>query len=186
MFSLNNIPSNDGLIWHLKAQSQIPFFILLSTFSASTLPAIKKALEHLICHILSQSILFHEDAQEANLWLKALPEHRPNVSLELPADLVQIDMQDEDKYIVTFLNKCVQGRHTNYVKGLRSLAAASTPCSRSFGVNHADRLEEYLSPLLMTLLEHQNIYRQLANKSRNGNYACSWKGSIGKKATQRF
>ena len=59
------------------------FLYFLSTFSISTLPTIKKALGHLICHILSLSILFQEDAHEADLWLKALPEHRPNDSLQV-------------------------------------------------------------------------------------------------------
>lgn len=110
----------------------------------------KKSLGHLICHILDRSVLFQEDAQEAELWLKALPDHRYTTSTGLPAELLLIDMQEESECVITFLDECVQKcmrMPSKYVEASRSLADASSPSS-------VDRLGERPSPLLMTLLEH--------------------------------
>ncbi len=119
----------------------------------------KKSLGHLIFHILARSILFQEDAQEAELWLKALPDRRYTTSTDLPADLLLIDMQEESECVITFLDECVQKcmrMPSKYVEASRSLADSSAP-------NSMDRLDERPSPLLMTLLEH--LQSRVRNRS---------------------
>jgi nucleolar pre-ribosomal-associated protein 1 len=99
--------------------------------------------------------------------LKALPDHRPTAPAELPADLVVIDMQDESKCVITFLDECVQRclkTPYKYVEALRSLADASAPYSHhSIGMDYSNRLDERPSPLLMTLLE--NLQSRITNNT---------------------
>lgn len=130
---------------------------------SSRVPAFRTTLCHLVCHILSHSILFQEDPFEPNLWLRALPIFRPAAHILLPRESDIIDLTDECKYVITFLDECVQRclqTPYRYVEALQSLAAAS---SKGDGFGHLGRVHEFPSPLLMTLLEQLDA--KVKNKS---------------------
>ena len=74
--------------------------------------------------------------------------------MDLPPDLIVIDMQDEHEGVITFLDECVRKclkTPHKYVEVLRTLAASSAEYNC---LGYSDRLNEYPSPLLMTLFEH--------------------------------
>ena len=81
--------------------------------------------------------------------MKALPAYRPIFSPDLPIQgLDTIDLQDESTGVIAFLDECVQRclrTLYRYVEAQRSLVS-----SQSSGLDH---LDEYPSPLIMTLFE---------------------------------
>ncbi|KAF9531008.1 ribosome 60S biogenesis N-terminal-domain-containing protein [Crepidotus variabilis] len=143
------LKESDNFIWTTKIGSlfHTPLFTLLTAMTSAKTPAIQTALSDLIVYLLSRSILFQEDQNEAQLWIRALPA-KPLSFSRIPAHLkarITLDLQDEAQGVINFLDDCVQRclkAPYRYVEALRSLTTSTTP-----------NIKAYPSPLLMTLLE---------------------------------
>ncbi|KAF8185167.1 ribosome 60S biogenesis N-terminal-domain-containing protein [Pholiota molesta] len=151
---LSLLKDSDQFVWTGKtALPYTPFRILLTSLISTPVPAIRAAIASLLQHILSNSILFQEDPNEPDLWIKALPKHRVALT-EADATL----FQGETEGLIAFLDDCVQRclkTPYRYVEALHSDPNIT-------GTNE-HRLDMYPSPLLMTVMEQLDA--KMNNKS---------------------
>ncbi|KJA21610.1 hypothetical protein HYPSUDRAFT_87850 [Hypholoma sublateritium FD-334 SS-4] len=132
-----------------------PFRILLNALTTTPVPTIRTAIVALLQNILSRSILFQEDAQEPDLWLKALPSQHIS-----PSDVDTIFHGEVDGLIV-FLDDCVHRclkTPYRYVEALHVLGSQT-----SARADAPERLDMYPSPLIMTVMEQLDA--KVHNKS---------------------
>uniref|UniRef100_A0A8H8CE92 Nucleolar pre-ribosomal-associated protein 1 n=1 Tax=Psilocybe cubensis TaxID=181762 RepID=A0A8H8CE92_PSICU len=158
LHTLSLLKNSDQFVWTSKIAllSQTPFYILLSSLSSSGIPAIRIAITSLLEHILSQSILFQEDSDEPDLWLKALPVKGPTL---LGSD--DSLFQGETEGVITFFDECVQRCLKTPYRYVEALHTLIHPSNTTAGP--PERLETYPSPLLMTFVEQLDA--KINNKS---------------------
>ncbi|PPR04905.1 hypothetical protein CVT24_007149 [Panaeolus cyanescens] len=147
---LSLLRDSDQFVWSTKIGSlpHTPFYILLTSFTSASIPAIRQTFTNLLRHILSQSIMFQEDRNEPQHWLNALPLNRSALPQQLPG---QISLRGEVTPLITFLDDCVQRclkTPYRYIESLHAFAIASHPVK-----DQVDRLDMLPSPLLMTFVE---------------------------------
>ncbi|KDR74243.1 hypothetical protein GALMADRAFT_250000 [Galerina marginata CBS 339.88] len=145
---LSLLKDSDQFVWSSKiaSLSHTPFYILLTVLSSASIPAIRTAITSLLQHVLSQSILFQEDPNEPELWLKIFPRRRiPSVNGDPSL------FQGESNVVISFVDECVQRclkTPYRYIEALHELDDASGANGRP-----SEHLEMYPSPLLMTVIE---------------------------------
>ena len=132
-----------------------PFRILLTALTTTPVPAIRAAIGALLQNILSQSILFQEDTQEPDLWLKALPSQHGILSNDDNIFHGEVDG------LITFLDDCVHRclkTPYRYVEALHALGSQTNARADA-----PERLDMYPSPLIMTVVEQLDA--KVNNKS---------------------
>lgn len=127
---------------------------MLTALLLTQVPAIRAAIAALLQSILSQSILFQEDNEEPNLWLRALPDRlaeRPDTDI----------FQGGAEGLIIFLDDCVQRclkTPYRYVEALHALGNQSRATADTM-----ERLDMFPSPLIMTIIEQLDA--KINNKS---------------------
>ncbi len=130
-----------------------PFRILLTALTTTPVPAIRAAIGALLQNILSQSILFQEDTQEPDLWLKALPSQHDVLSDDI--------LHGEVDGLITFLDDCVHRCLKTPYRYVEALHALGTQINTR--ADAPERLDMYPSPLIMTVVEQLDA--KVNNKS---------------------
>jgi nucleolar pre-ribosomal-associated protein 1 len=106
-----------------------------------------------MCTILASSIMFQEDVDEPSLWLASLPSTRRSGVSKAPDGA---SISDEGESVITFLDDCMQRclkTPYRYVDDMNDLKKRNTENVPDKSDRPVERLDSYLSPLLMTLLE---------------------------------
>ena len=145
------------------------FAALLKAYASPSSPtAVRNAISSLSQHVMSQSILFQEDASEPHLWLLALPASRRARGTEAPDGA---GLTDEVEGVVAFLDDCVQRclkTPYRYMEEMDVLVRGNSRQDQesdddddddndSSTVTPAVIARTTLSPLLMTVLEQLEI-----------------------------
>ena len=142
------------------------FAVLLKAYASPSSPtAIRTAISSLLQHVMSQSILFQEDASEPHLWLLALPASRRARGTEAPDGA---SLTNEAEGVVTFLDDCVQRclkTPYRYMEEMDVLVGGSSRQGQEGGNDDDGTVTPAvtatatttLSPLLMTVLEQLEI-----------------------------
>ncbi|KAK0490295.1 ribosome 60S biogenesis N-terminal-domain-containing protein [Armillaria novae-zelandiae] len=142
---LRLLQSSDQFSWTSKPSSSKSSYlhILLQALTSSKVPAIHSTLEHLLVHLLSNSIMFQHNPDEVHLWLISLPAgRRPSSGGESPDGA---KLTDEPESVLAFLDDCIQRcvkTPYRYIEEIQALEPTG------------DQRESQLpSPLLITLSE---------------------------------
>ncbi|KAF5371676.1 hypothetical protein D9758_003519 [Tetrapyrgos nigripes] len=178
---LRLLGASEQFSWSAKGSSSkhTNLYILLKTLALNRIPAITQVLVSLLERMLSNSILFQEDAdaEEPGLWLACLP-HIQRAHARTPTGSGSGSgsgtpdgalLTDEVDSVVVFLDDCVQRcwktpyRYIDELRALHSTSIHSTPLdSTSASTSTSTSSHQTLSPLLMTVLEQLTI--KVANK----------------------
>lgn len=132
------------------SSSQSYIHILLKSFATAEIIAERAALDELLRHILSQTILFQEDADEPSLWLSALPSTRRSTGSISPDGAL---LTDEAESVITFFDDCVQRCMKTPYRYIEELQAFVKDTSITTPNDH---FACYPSPLLVTVIEQLN------------------------------
>jgi nucleolar pre-ribosomal-associated protein 1 len=127
-------------------------YILIKAYNTTELLATRTAITSLLKDILSDSILFQEDAEELYFWLDALPITRRAPGAEAPDGA---PLTDEGDSVVNFLDDCIQRCLKSPYRYLedRDVLLQST-CRNVMDVSGDSAYQEvHCSPLLITVLE---------------------------------
>ncbi|KAK2459367.1 hypothetical protein APHAL10511_008611 [Amanita phalloides] len=150
---------SDQFSWTGKlpgSSSHTYIHVLLTSFARENSAAERAALDDLLQRLLSQTILFQEDADEPSLWLSALPKTCRSSGSVSPDGVL---LTDEADSVITFLDECVQRclkTPYRYIEELQALV--KNPSSATPTADFAF----YPSPLLVTVIEQLNA--KMSNK----------------------
>ncbi|KAI0269360.1 ribosome 60S biogenesis N-terminal-domain-containing protein [Gloeopeniophorella convolvens] len=140
---LRLLKESDQFLWWSGSRSYIS--ILLNTYATTDVLAIRNAIEALLRHVLSGSILFEHDPEEVYLWLSSLPIIVRTSDAETPDGT---PLSSEQTAVIGFLDDCIQRclkTPYRYIEDLE-LPSGSSDTSGQDGVHT-------LSPLLATVME---------------------------------
>ncbi|KAF7346277.1 hypothetical protein MSAN_01854900 [Mycena sanguinolenta] len=143
---LRLLAESDQFVWSGKTASsgKSHLHVLLNAFCACEHPALRKTLNGLLVHLLSESIIFQSSPEEPSLWLSALPSTRPSSSDPLPEGL---SLVDEAATVISFLDDCIQRclrTPYKYIEDMQAQHDAETQKSTP---------DDLPSPLVMAVLE---------------------------------
>ncbi|KAH7927036.1 hypothetical protein BV22DRAFT_1103957 [Leucogyrophana mollusca] len=153
---LRLLQESDQFTWSGKMTSSPHTYlhVLLKTFSTTQIRAVRTTLRSLLCRILSESIVFQEDTEEANLWLASLSSTRRGPGSESPDGA---PLTDEAEGVATFLDDCVQRCLKTPYRYFESMQDLLLQVTASSQIDSEDSIPEHTdplpSPLLMTVLE---------------------------------
>ncbi|KAF8208911.1 ribosome 60S biogenesis N-terminal-domain-containing protein [Mycena galopus ATCC 62051] len=144
---LRLLAESDQFVWSGKTASsgKSHLHVLLDAFCVCENPALRKTLNGLVVHVLSESIIFQNNQEEPFLWLSALPTARGSTSgYSLPEDL---SLADEAVTVLGFLDDCIQRclrTPYKYIEDMQAQGGAGTQRTTP---------DDLPSPLVMAALE---------------------------------
>lgn len=131
-------------------------YVLLRAHTATRVPALRSAIASLLCHTLSNGILFQHDPDEVSLWLDSLPSFRRSPDAEAPDGA---PLTDESQAVGLFLDdsaqRCIKTPY-RYIEDLQKLSSSLSNDAADSSMSSDDFVEHtsaYPSALLMTVLE---------------------------------
>jgi nucleolar pre-ribosomal-associated protein 1 len=129
-------------------------YILLRAYNTTDILATRLAITSLLEVILSDSILFQEDAEEVYLWLDSLPTTRRAPGAEAPDGAM---LTDESSSVLEFLDDCVQRCLKTPYRYLEEKDALVRSVLQNVTVDErmaiSDHQELLCSPVLITMLD---------------------------------
>jgi nucleolar pre-ribosomal-associated protein 1 len=130
-------------------------YILLHAYNTTDVLATRLAITSLLREILSDSILFQEDADEVCLWLDSLPTTRRAPGAEAPDGAM---LTDEGSSVVDFLDDCVQRCLKTPYRYLEEKDALARSVLQNVTEDEGHRVlsdhhEVLCSPVLITVLD---------------------------------
>ncbi|THH13851.1 hypothetical protein EW146_g6413 [Bondarzewia mesenterica] len=133
-------------------------FVMLKRYTVTESSAIRGAIETLVRHVLSESILFQHDPDEVYLWLSSLPVMTRAPGAEAPDGAA---LMDESEAVVSFLDDAIQRCTKTPYRYLENLDAL-VPSTDDDPGHDSQRSDAHLSPLIMTVAE-QFAYKVTGN-----------------------
>ena len=143
---------------HVFVGSHTHLYVLLNNYTATESTAIRDAIEALVSHVLSESILFKHDPDEVHFWLASLPFLKRAPGAEAPDGAA---LTDERQTVIAFLDECVQRCMKTPYRYLEDLDALVPSSGADLG-RDSQSPDARPSPLIMTVVE------QLAHKVAGG------------------
>ncbi|KAJ7250903.1 ribosome 60S biogenesis N-terminal-domain-containing protein [Mycena haematopus] len=144
---LRLLAESDQFVWSGKTGSseKTHLHVLLNAFCTCENPALRKTLNGLVVHLLSESIIFQNNPDEPSLWLSALPTACSSSSAHpFPEDP---SLAGEAATVISFLDDCIQRclrTPYKYIEDMQAQHGAGTQKSTP---------DDLPSPLVMAVLE---------------------------------
>lgn len=145
---------------HCTASSPHSYLsILLRAYNATEFLATRLAITALLKKVLSDSILFQEDADEVYLWLDSLPTTRRPPGAESPDGA---GLADESSSVIDFLDDCIQRCLKTPYRYLEERDVLVRSATKGIADDEqtaalVDHLEGQCSPLLITVLDQLGV-----------------------------
>ncbi|KAF8665731.1 hypothetical protein AX16_000179 [Volvariella volvacea WC 439] len=148
LHSLRLLKESNQFNWTGKASgsSHSYLYVLLKAFTNARVRAIRVAVTDLLHHILGETILFQEDPDEVDLWLKSLSLLKRSEGAKSPDGS---HLSNEEDSVLPFLDECVQRCMKTPYKYIEELYALQSGTQDVL----QQHLSLYPSPLIMTVLE---------------------------------
>lgn len=121
--------------------------ILLMAYASVNITAVRDAIESLVQHIFSGSILFEHDPEEVHFWLSSLPIDARPLDAENPE---HTPFLNEQAAVVKFLEDCIQLCLKSPYGYIEDLCTSSSEATTANGYQLGGNA---LSPLLATVME---------------------------------